>query len=183
MSSRRQGTGSSIDRACWAVGVDAWLSFSRYVSSVPTHPTRTQLRREHNSRVTFPSPEKKEKKEKTFHSSAATRTTGGRTNATVFFLVSKTSQMGACSRDNSRVAHRITMVEWVEDVFPNATSVQPHEPPEDYRPGGFHPVALGDTFQDGRFVVRHKLGFGGQATVWLARDTRHRYNQPQGGPY
>ncbi|KAG6368291.1 hypothetical protein INS49_002496 [Diaporthe citri] len=64
------------------------------------------------------------------------------------------------------------MVEWTEDVFPNATNVQPHEPPEDYRPGGFHPVALGDTFQDGRFVIKHKLGFGGQATVWLAHDTR-----------
>lgn len=69
------------------------------------------------------------------------------------------------------------MVEWTEDLFPNATNIQPHEPPEDYRPGGFHPVALGDTFQDGRFVIRHKLGFGGQATVWLAQDTRQRYNR------
>ncbi|KAH8788957.1 kinase-like domain-containing protein, partial [Diaporthe sp. PMI_573] len=64
------------------------------------------------------------------------------------------------------------MVEWTEDLFPNATDIQPHEPPEDYRPGGLHPIALGDTFQDGRFVIRHKLGFGGQATVWLAQDTR-----------
>lgn len=74
------------------------------------------------------------------------------------------------------VTRHTTMVEWTEDLFPNATNIQPHEPPEDYRTGGFHPVALGDTFQDGRFVVRHKLGFGGQATVWLARDTRQRYN-------
>lgn len=84
--------------------------------------------------------------------------------------------MGARSRDDSPVAHRITMVGWAEELFPNATNVQPHEPPEDYRPGGFHPVALGDTFQDGRFEGRHKLGFGGQATVWLARDTLQRYN-------
>lgn len=87
-----------------------------------------------------------------------------------------------CSRDNTPVTHQTTMVEWAEDLFPNATNIQPHEPPEDYRPGGFHPVALGDTFQDGRFVVRHKLGFGGQATVWLARDARQRYN-PRADPH
>jgi serine/threonine protein kinase len=39
-----------------------------------------------------------------------------------------------------------------------------------YVPGGYHPVALGDVFDDGRFRVVHKLGFGGYATVWLCRD-------------
>ncbi|KAH6846962.1 kinase-like domain-containing protein [Chaetomium sp. MPI-CAGE-AT-0009] len=39
-----------------------------------------------------------------------------------------------------------------------------------YRPGGFHPVCLGDTFKDGRYKVYHKLGWGGFSTVWLARD-------------
>jgi len=39
-----------------------------------------------------------------------------------------------------------------------------------YRPGGFHPVKLGDTFKDGRYKVYHKLGWGGFSTVWLARD-------------
>ncbi|CZT02211.1 related to dis1-suppressing protein kinase dsk1 [Rhynchosporium agropyri] len=45
-----------------------------------------------------------------------------------------------------------------------------------YRPGGFHPVHLDDTFKKGRYTVIHKLGYGGFATVWLARDTtRERY--------
>ncbi|KAL9128243.1 MAG: hypothetical protein Q9175_007563 [Cornicularia normoerica] len=39
-----------------------------------------------------------------------------------------------------------------------------------YRPGGFHPVCLGDTFQDGRYEIHHKLGWGGFSTVWLAKD-------------
>lgn len=39
-----------------------------------------------------------------------------------------------------------------------------------YQPGGFHPVALGDTFKDGRYQVHHKLGWGGSSTVWLAHD-------------
>jgi serine/threonine-protein kinase SRPK3 len=45
-----------------------------------------------------------------------------------------------------------------------------------YRPGGFHPVHLNDVFKKGRYTVIHKLGHGGFATVWLARDkVRLRY--------
>ena len=43
---------------------------------------------------------------------------------------------------------------------------------EDYQPGGYHPISIGDTFYHGRFRVLHKLGFGGSSTVWLARDQR-----------
>lgn len=39
-----------------------------------------------------------------------------------------------------------------------------------YRPGGYHPVSLGDTFKDGRYEIHHKLGWGGFSTVWLAHD-------------
>lgn len=41
---------------------------------------------------------------------------------------------------------------------------------EDYRPGGYHPVHLGDVFQDGQYKVIRKLGEGTFSTVWLARD-------------
>ena len=41
---------------------------------------------------------------------------------------------------------------------------------ERYRKGGYHPTHMGDTFEDGRYKVIHKLGWGGYATVWLARD-------------
>ncbi|KAK7061247.1 kinase-like domain-containing protein [Favolaschia claudopus] len=39
-----------------------------------------------------------------------------------------------------------------------------------YRPGGFHPVELSDTFNKGRYIVLHKLGYGTYSTVWLAKD-------------
>jgi serine/threonine-protein kinase SRPK3 len=43
---------------------------------------------------------------------------------------------------------------------------------EEYRPGGFHPISIGDVLAKGRYKVLHKLGFGGSSTVWLARDQR-----------
>jgi hypothetical protein len=50
---------------------------------------------------------------------------------------------------------------WLPDV----------EDREEYRPGGFHPVHIGDRLGTaGRFRVIHKLGRGGLATVWLCRD-------------
>lgn len=42
---------------------------------------------------------------------------------------------------------------------------------EDYEPGGYHPIIIGDTLHDGRYHIADKLGHGGYSTVWLARDT------------
>ena len=43
---------------------------------------------------------------------------------------------------------------------------------EGYRPGGFHPTIIGDTFCDGRYSIVHKLGYGSYSSIWLARDHR-----------
>ncbi|KIM49939.1 hypothetical protein M413DRAFT_439057 [Hebeloma cylindrosporum] len=40
---------------------------------------------------------------------------------------------------------------------------------EDYCKGGYHPVKIGDTFSDDRYVVVRKLGWGHFSTVWLAK--------------
>jgi serine/threonine-protein kinase SRPK3 len=40
---------------------------------------------------------------------------------------------------------------------------------ENYRLGGYHPIAIGDTFC-GRYRVVYKLGHGSYSTIWLARD-------------
>ena len=39
-----------------------------------------------------------------------------------------------------------------------------------YRKGGYHPVAVGDTYKDGRYVVREKRGWGHFSTVWICDD-------------
>ena len=43
---------------------------------------------------------------------------------------------------------------------------------ERYRPGGYHPTLLGDKLQDNRYEIIHKLGFGSNSIVWLARDEK-----------
>ncbi|EFR04896.1 CMGC protein kinase [Nannizzia gypsea CBS 118893] len=40
-----------------------------------------------------------------------------------------------------------------------------------YRPGGFHPVYIGDVFKD-RYKVLNKIGYGIYSTVWLIRDLK-----------
>ena len=54
------------------------------------------------------------------------------------------------------IAFQIPVFENVEDV-------------DMYGPGGYHPVNLGDVVGH-RFKIIHKLGNGGFALVWLARD-------------
>ncbi|KAI1052516.1 hypothetical protein LB507_007565, partial [Fusarium sp. FIESC RH6] len=49
----------------------------------------------------------------------------------------------------------------------------PYEILESYRPGGYHPVHLGDEFKDGQYKVVRKLGWGTFSTVWLARDIKN----------
>ncbi|OAX82865.1 CMGC/SRPK protein kinase [Emergomyces africanus] len=44
------------------------------------------------------------------------------------------------------------------------------EDPNSYHTGRYFPVTLGNEFKGGRYRVLHKLGWGGFATVWLARD-------------
>ena len=45
------------------------------------------------------------------------------------------------------------------------------EDSEDYCKGGYHPVTVGETYKDGRYIVIRKLGWGHFSTVWLSRDT------------
>lgn len=45
------------------------------------------------------------------------------------------------------------------------------EPLERYRPGGYHPIMIGDMLH-GQYHIVDKLGFGGYSTIWLARNTQ-----------
>lgn len=41
-----------------------------------------------------------------------------------------------------------------------------------YKPGGYHPVNVGDIFNQGRYVVIKKLGWGHFSTVWMVKDRK-----------
>ena len=61
------------------------------------------------------------------------------------------------------------------------------EPLGRYNPGGFHPVAIGDTFYDGKYRVLHRVGRGAYSTVWLAENLHYEIgastaNQPTHAP-
>jgi hypothetical protein len=43
-----------------------------------------------------------------------------------------------------------------------------------YRPGGFHPVFIGDVYNN-RYEILRKIGYGGYSTVWLVRDLTEKY--------
>ncbi|MCJ1347973.1 hypothetical protein MMC31_006203 [Peltigera leucophlebia] len=64
---------------------------------------------------------------------------------------------------------------WSDDAFVSE-EMDDGEDPYYYRPGGLHPVHLGDQLDDSRYKVVQKLGHGASSTVWLARDcSLHKY--------
>jgi len=51
-------------------------------------------------------------------------------------------------------------------------SSEEEEEEEEYRKGGYHPVEITDVFNNGRYKVTAKLGWGHFSTVWLAHDSK-----------
>lgn len=46
------------------------------------------------------------------------------------------------------------------------------EDSEDYCKGGYHPVQVGEQYNNGKYTVVRKLGWGHFSTVWLSRDNQ-----------
>ncbi|KAI0469078.1 kinase-like domain-containing protein [Xylaria cf. heliscus] len=44
------------------------------------------------------------------------------------------------------------------------------EPLERYKTGCYYPICIGESLDNGRYVIQHKLGWGGYSTVWMAYD-------------
>ncbi|RIA92478.1 kinase-like domain-containing protein [Glomus cerebriforme] len=60
----------------------------------------------------------------------------------------------------------------VSEEEPEKIMTEDEEDFEDYCKGGYHPVKIGDIFNEGRYTVIRKLGWGHFSTVWLAKDNR-----------
>lgn len=50
------------------------------------------------------------------------------------------------------------------------------EPSQEYEPGGYHPVQVGDSFHQ-RYQVISQLGWGQHSTVWLVQDLQSVFSQ------
>lgn len=53
-----------------------------------------------------------------------------------------------------------------------AEATADEEDSEDYCKGGYHPVFVGETYNNGRYTVVRKLGWGHFSTVWLSKDSQ-----------
>ncbi|KAK9720775.1 serine/threonine protein kinase, CMGC [Basidiobolus ranarum] len=52
----------------------------------------------------------------------------------------------------------------------STTHLTDEEDLEDYTTGGYHLVKVGDSYNNGRYTILRKLGWGHFSTVWLAKD-------------
>lgn len=74
-----------------------------------------------------------------------------------------TARSNESATSNRRLGmSRYRLIEDVEDV----------EDLDRYRPGGYHPLQVGDELDNACYRVVDKLGYGGYSTIWLARDLR-----------
>lgn len=78
------------------------------------------------------------------------------------YLYTSTPNLGSFACLGSTTAENRTRIEynWINGV----------ETLEEYEPGGYHPVMVGDVLHD-RYHIADKLGHGGYSTVWLGHDT------------
>jgi len=59
----------------------------------------------------------------------------------------------------------------------SGTETHHAEEPSEYRPGGYHPAAIGDRYHN-KYILEKKLGFGYFSTVWLASDETRAPDDP-----
>ncbi|KAH7322406.1 serine protein kinase [Stachybotrys elegans] len=95
-------------------------------------------------------------------------------------LIRYHSKSRAFARQEYKIPHlTITWLNFIHAMTPEDDEVRfdtimlPCEWVEDYRPGGYHPVHLGDVLHDGQYKVIRKLGEGSFSTVWLTRDLKN----------
>jgi serine/threonine-protein kinase SRPK3 len=59
-----------------------------------------------------------------------------------------------------------------EDIDNNSENFSEDEDQKDYCKGGYHPVNLNDVYDNGRYRIIKKLGWGHFSTVWFAKDEK-----------
>lgn len=74
-----------------------------------------------------------------------------------------------------RAIHRDQQERWpsLSQAAPTENACDIEEGENAYKPGGFHPVYIGDIFHH-RYRILSKIGYGKHSTVWLVRDLHQK---------
>jgi len=83
------------------------------------------------------------------------------------------SSSNVVNDDDQRDAAAAAAAEEEEEEELRGSDDDQQEDPQDYRKGGYHPVKIGDLFNNRYHVVR-KLGWGHFSTVWLSWDMKDK---------
>ncbi|GAB7346554.1 hypothetical protein MBLNU457_5231t1 [Dothideomycetes sp. NU457] len=93
-------------------------------------------------------------------------------------LIRRSRNSGSTSNTNSPLNHQKPV--YANDMAhsPDSDDSSVDEPEntadeedsEDYCKGGYHPVQIGEQYNDGKYTIIRKLGWGHFSTVWLSRD-------------
>lgn len=88
--------------------------------------------------------------------------------------LSSTPKTGKDSKDSAK-ADKKKVISEDDDDSASESEVTPNdeESLKDYAPGGYHPVHVGESYNNDRYVIVRKLGWGHFSTVWLAKDTQN----------
>ncbi|ATY61342.1 kinase domain-containing [Cordyceps militaris] len=93
-------------------------------------------------------------------------------NRTLFCRSGNNARIGAlslCKRLSSSARAAMASQEPPHEYRPEYRWIDGTEDIERYTIGGYHPVMIGDVFNE-RYQIVDKLGWGGYSTVWITRD-------------
>jgi len=74
--------------------------------------------------------------------------------------------------EDEETAPFVPLKDCLDPDYYNMSDSSEDEGMPDYKVGGYHPVHVGEVFQD-RYVTIQKLGWGHFSTVWLSKDLKY----------
>jgi serine/threonine protein kinase len=85
------------------------------------------------------------------------------------------AQTGGKEQREATAAEEVLKPEGNDDLEETPSTNRDFEEGRDaYRPGRFHPVYMGDVYND-RYQILRKIGYGQYSTVWLVKDLTQQY--------